>query len=101
MDITYLKNLLFKEKVNLLQSYYKNSHLGNSDKAMQLAKKLISYAIYEDLFLNNPLSQELLLCMKKCDTTLIAFFEFFKDLRGVNIDIIENIDPSEKDLVVY
>ena len=57
--------------------------------------------MFEDMLLYKPSPQELLTCMKTCDTNLLALSKLLEDMRGVNIDIIENIDPNEKDLIVY
>jgi len=104
----FITSFFYKEKYKLIEGYYQSSLLGNKDSALSKLRSLLAYFVYQDKYIQQYVfnqytdtEEELIKCLESCDLTLLKLRKALEDLRGVNIDIIENEDANEKTLVVY
>ena len=105
--IDLVRAFFAEEKRKMLNAFYKASMLGNTKLAIQKQKDLLKYLFYEDYLLSNinilseKIVKEIISCFENCDINLKKLRLVLQDLRGVNIDIIENEDEKEKTLIAY
>jgi len=102
----FITSFFYKEKYKLIEAYYQSSLLGSKASALSKLRSLLAYFVYQDKYIqqyvfNEYTDEELTKCLESCNLDLLKLRKALEDLRGVNIDIIENEDVNEKTLVVY
>lgn len=88
------------EKYNLVNNFYRASVLGDYVLANKQLRSLLAIYLYEENIINFS-NKELTNCLEDCDITLLKLRLFLDNLRGVNIDIIENEDTANFTLISY
>ena len=77
-----------KKKYANINQYYRASILGNRKHANIMLRELLKIFVYEENILNIH-NKELEICLEKCDIDLKKLRIYLENMKGVNIDIIE------------
>jgi hypothetical protein len=102
----FITSFFYKEKYKLIETYYQSSLLGSKASALSKLRSLLAYFVYQDKYIqqqifNEYTDEELIKCLESCNLDLLKLRKALENLKGVNIDIIENEDVNKSTLVVY